>query len=157
MADSDLKPEHVKAFRRLHSFLTETPNRSSNLQSSASAASLVEGSVEVYSNNITARRIPSGLEWRWNQAKGKKEIFLRDHSANAVLTKLIPRRRHLNATEVPRYKLWHFAVYPKNEEPFTVLWCEKGSPPPPSPPSSPLPLAPPGSQLMKAQLSYICN
>jgi hypothetical protein len=157
--DIQLKPEHLKAFDRLQSFLSDSPSPRRDVKSSVSSSSLQEGSIEIYQHKLAARRIPSGNDWRWNQAKGKKEAFLRQHNVHVILTKLIPRGRLPSCTDIPRYKLWHFAVVPSDGEtpPYTVLWSEKGAVPvhpTQSLPHSSIPTSPP---LAKHDLSYICN
>ena len=156
LLNNDLKPEHIKAFRKLHSFLSESGNVAVE-RNLVPTTALVEGSVQLFAHNLTARRIPSGSEWRWNQAKGKKEVYLRDHDATVTLTKLIPRRRQSTSTDVPRYKLWHFAVRSQRGDAFTVLWCEKGCQVPPKPLQTCNASATPAGSLHKAQLSFICN
>ena len=152
-----MKPEQITALVRLERFLSERKRE----KGVVSRASINEGSIGMFRSNLAARQIPSESTWHWNQAKSKKETFLRGHiPAKVVLTKLIPRRRYPSSTKLPRYKLWHFAVKPNEGESYTVLWCEKGTAPPLSTQHSPHALALPFTdrpQLMKAQLSYICN
>ena len=155
-----LKPEHEKAMQRLQSFLSECAPSREGERGVVSHSSFVQGSIGMYPCNVPARLIPSACDWRWNQAKGKKETSLSEQTSTVVLTKLIPRRRcpYPSLTKVPRYKLWHFEVKPGCGEPYTVLWCEKGTvPAPPTqrvPPALALPFNP---QLEKAHLRYICN
>ena len=154
-----MKPEQITALVRLERFLSERECE----KGVVTRSSIYEGSIGMFRSNLAVRQIPSESTWHWNQAKSKKETFLRGRKpAKVVLTKLIPRRRYPSSTKLPRYKIWYFAVKPNEGEPFTVLWCEKGTAPPLSTHHPPHALALPFTrtevpQLMKAQLSYICN
>lgn len=77
---------------------------------------------------LKIREIPSGSQWKWNQAKKRYTIasFNGESNTNVELTKLVPRKS-VNSTlnKLPKLKLW-LGIISNDIKEYSVLWCEKG-------------------------------
>merc|ERR1712130_422426 len=124
-----------------------------------------ENTFQVFSHPITARELPAGSQWRWNQARRKHRVPIAQ--GDLYIAKLVPRRKTSveGGEKAPSYKLWAFYL-PETAtgHKMTVLWCEKGPggsfPEPPrniTPSSSPieLPLHPPPMPLVNRAPSHL--
>lgn len=120
-----LLPEYIRAIEFLDSIID-------NLESSSiddiSEKIWNEGSVLMFTEQFSARYIPSGDNWRWNQTKSRKQAILLRKKAAVNFFKLSTRKRNTNTSEsIPGFKMWQFEVRLKPKgEPIYVVWCEKG-------------------------------
>mmetsp|Transcript_38752 Transcript_38752/g.66518 ORF Transcript_38752/g.66518 Transcript_38752/m.66518 type:complete len:189 (-) Transcript_38752:36-602(-) len=120
-----LPPEFDKAFKvlskRIHSsFNCPTVKLTDTLW-------METGAIESIKKKLKIREIPSGSEWRWNQAKRRYTLSCEKSGILIELTKLVPRKSARSTlTTLPKYKLWQASVLSKTN-PMTVFWCEKGA------------------------------
>lgn len=71
------------------------------------------------------RDIPSGIGWRWNQAKRRFSMVNEETGFTIEILKLVPRKSAGSSLEaLPKLKLWQGSFY--NDENTTIFWCEKG-------------------------------
>mmetsp|Transcript_16718 Transcript_16718/g.21313 ORF Transcript_16718/g.21313 Transcript_16718/m.21313 type:complete len:235 (-) Transcript_16718:84-788(-) len=87
-----------------------------------------EGSVLMFVEQFSARYIPSGENWRWNQTKSRKQASLVTKKATVNFFKLSTRKRNTNTSaSIPGFKMWQFEItFQPKGEPIYVVWCEKG-------------------------------
>ena len=155
--DTTMKPEDRRALQNLLAVLDK-----SNINHTIMSSDVwTENRLSFFSLPFATKRIPSGNNWRWNQSRAKKEIYLQQYNAQVVIAKLIARKTKDSDT-APNYKLWQFTVtflYSKRE-PLVVLWCEKGRKETKPLHSDVSPLCStqePSSKLYAAKISFICN
>ena len=120
-----LLPEYIRAIEYLDSVIDDL---ASSAIDDISEDIWNEGSVLMFTEQFSARFIPSGANWRWNQTKSRKQAVLLRKKAVVNFFKLSTRKRNTNTTEtIPGFKMWQFEIRLKPKiEPIYVVWCEKG-------------------------------
>jgi len=111
-------------FNQALSILLSSLNNSLDLQETISGDCVLQGSVQFIQNTFASKHIPSSGNWRWNQAKPRKTVYIPE--GQVTFFKLTPRKYHPHDGPVPSYKLWKFCIKMKNGAVFYCLWCEKG-------------------------------
>ena len=125
-----LKPEHTKAIQFL---LQNLPTTSINVRDLCPRI-LLTNSIFMFNQPISAKSIPGGENWRWNQTKSRKIVSVPYQNMEVSLCKLIPRRTVVGSIEkIPSLKLWLYQITPNlsdcgtgTKKSKSVIWCEKG-------------------------------
>merc|ERR1711862_713725 len=106
-----LLPEYIRALEFLDSKLdTLNPTPIEDISTNI----WKQGSIHLFEGPFSARNLPSGKNWRWNQTKARKQAT--------------SKRNVRDACSVPGFKMWQFEITTnKFDEPFYVVWCEKGT------------------------------
>ena len=69
------------------------------------------------------RNIPSGSEWRWNQAKRKYNF--KKNGMKVEIMKLVPRRLNKNISSgIPKVKLWQAYITNTVYNPIVLFWTQ---------------------------------
>lgn len=120
-----LKPEHTKAIQFLLQHLHNTP--SIHVRDLAPTI-LTSNSIYMFHQAISAKSIPGGQNWRWNQTKSRKVVSVPYQNMEVTLCKLIPRRTVVGSNEkIPSLKLWLYQLTSTSSpRSRSVIWCEKG-------------------------------
>ena len=121
-----LLPEYIRALEFLDEKLDVL---SASVVSEISTDIWKQGSILMFCEPFSARNLPSGKNWRWNQTKARKQAFLKKRG-NAVVNffKLSTRKRNVkDSGSIPGFKMWQFELFlHKEDEPVYIIWCEKG-------------------------------
>merc|ERR1712137_956601 len=122
-----LLPEYSRALKFLDKVLN---NLETSRVDDISEDIWIEGSVMMFKEQFSARHIPSGNNWRWNQTKSRKTAILQEKNVVVNFFKLSTRKRkNGSSSAIPGFKMWQFEIKfrPNNDITF-VVWCEKGIP-----------------------------
>mmetsp|Transcript_26512 Transcript_26512/g.40856 ORF Transcript_26512/g.40856 Transcript_26512/m.40856 type:complete len:175 (+) Transcript_26512:152-676(+) len=88
-----------------------------------------KGCFKFFKEPVTAKNIPSGTDWRWNQTKSTVCGTL-GTDVEVMLHKLIPRKKPsiTGKLQLPSLKIWRMEIKHKasTEPHLHVLYCEKG-------------------------------
>ena len=120
-------PEFSQAFEVLHKHLLFLLlNRRVIPQQLSDELWMYSGNVSHVTRSSKIRDVPSGVGWRWNQAKRKYVIKHHQTGISLELLKLVPRKSvRSTLTNLPKLKLWQ-GTCTDEHNPITVFWCEKG-------------------------------
>jgi len=127
---SNLSPEQKRAVTFLIAFLESWD--SVVLPTVPELDQLVQKeNVSVVDGIITSKKLPSGETWFWNQTHSSHSVTIPapDNLLYEVLfRKLLCRKKkkHPDATDLPRHKLWLYNITLSLDRVISVIWCEKG-------------------------------
>ena len=121
-------PEFSQAFDVLHKhlhFLIQ--HRRAIPQQLTDELWMYSGNLSHVTKSSKIRDVPSGIGWRWNQAKRKYVIKHHQTGISLELLKLVPRKSvRSTLANLPKLKLWQGTTIEQQHTPITVFWCEKG-------------------------------
>ena len=119
---ADIPPEFHFAFNKMCkrlTFLSNNPLPSSVLQDQFWEKDIL---LHVY-KVPKIRNIPSGSEWRWNQAKRKYSF--KKNGMKVEILKLVPRRLNKNIScKIPKVKLWQACITDTPCNPIVLFWAQ---------------------------------
>ena len=119
-----LLPEYIRALEFLNAHIDDLK---ASFVEEISTDIWNQGSISMFYEPFSARNLPSGKNWRWNQTKARKQAVLRRNNAVVNFFKLSTRKRNIkDKSTIPGFKMWQFEVKLNGTEPVFVLWCEKG-------------------------------